>query len=138
MPPGWLQRAIRPPTNVTPNPNDPADVPPATVGPPAAVPGDPHGVLVADDPPAGPPPPTIWPSAWSGWPADWWPPNWDGRVNQLTDTAWTCVDLNASILASMGAYLVNAVPSLNTEWLRNPNPDLYTSWQEFAKQLFWD
>ena len=22
--------------------------------------------------------------------------------------------------------------------MRNPNPDVYTSWQEFAKQAFWD
>src|SRR5438045_1787160 len=39
-----------------PNENDPASVPPATVGPPAATPGDPHGgVLPGADP--------------TGWPA---------------------------------------------------------------------
>jgi HK97 family phage portal protein len=56
----------------------------------------------------------------------------------LTDTAWMCVDLNASLLSTMPPYLVNAAPSLNAGWLVNPDPDHYVSWPEFAKQLFWD
>jgi HK97 family phage portal protein len=56
----------------------------------------------------------------------------------LTDTAWACLDLNGSILASMPPYLVGASPSLPADWMNNPDPDLYTSWDEFAKQLFWD
>jgi HK97 family phage portal protein len=129
-------RSIRPPEEI-PNGNDPADVPPATVGPPAAVPGDPHGVVVEGE--AGQwQPPRIIPSAWSGWPADWWPPSWDGRAADLTDTAWACLDLNSSVLATMPPYLVGAAGSIDTAWLRNPNPDAYTSWEEFAKQLFWD
>ena len=132
-------RAIRPPDDVTPNPNDPASVPPATVGPPSARPGDPHGVVL-DMEPRTPslPPPTIWPSAWSGWPADWFPPYWDGHRRALGDTAWACLDLNASVLASMPPYLVNAAGSLDADWLVNPEPDVYASWDEFAKQLFWD
>jgi HK97 family phage portal protein len=134
---GWFSRSIRPPDE-TPNTNDPASVPPATVGPPSVNPGDPHGVTVdALDAPAASPP-TILPSAWSGWPADWWPPNWGGVTGRLTDTAWTCVDLNSSLLSTMPPYLVNAAPSLDSGWLTNPDPDLYTSWEEFAKQLFWD
>jgi HK97 family phage portal protein len=46
--------------------------------------------------------------------------------------------MNASVLSTMTPYLVNAAPSLTADWLRNPDPDLYTSWDEFAKQLFWD
>ena len=38
----------------------------------------------------------------------------------------------------MPPYLVGASPSLPADWLNNPDPDLYTSWEEFAKQLFWD
>src|SRR5262245_56133739 len=132
-------RAIRPPDDVTPNPNDPAAVPPSTVGPDQlVVPGDAHGVLLEefDGPPASPPP-TIWPSAWSGWPAEWWTPAWANRAQALTDIAWTCVDLNASVLSTMTPYLVNAAPTLSADWLRNPDPDIYTSWDEFAKQLFW-
>ena len=136
---GLFSRAIQPPPPETPNDNDPASVPPATVGPPAAVPGDPHGLSIMAGG-AGPalPPPTIIPSAWSGWPADWWPPVWGGKVSQLTDTAWACLDLNASVLATMPPYLVNAADSTDAGWLTNPDPDVYTSWEEFAKQLWWD
>lgn len=135
---GLFTRAIRPPDPVTPNPNPPESVPPGTVGPPSATPGDAHGlVLEGPDTPASSPPRII-PSAWSGWPADWWPPNWGGRLSRLTDTAWLCVDLNASVLAAMPPYLVNAAPTLDADWMRNPDPAVYTSWDDFAKQLFWD
>jgi HK97 family phage portal protein len=134
---GLFERMIRPPDDVVPNANDPADVPPATVGPPAATPGDPHGVVIEGE--AGQwQPPRIIPSAWSGWPADWWPPAWDGRAADLTDTAWACLDLNSSVLATMPPYLVGAADGTVASWLTNPNPDAYTSWEEFAKQLFWD
>jgi HK97 family phage portal protein len=59
-------------------------------------------------------------------------------VETLTDTAWGCLDLNSSLLASMPPYLVGASSSLPTDWLNNPDPDLYTSWDEFAKQYAWD
>jgi len=133
-------RSIRPPDDITPNPNDPAQVPPSTVGPDQLVqPGDPHGVTITDPGPSWQPPPRIIPSAWSGWPADWWPPAWGGGGYQsLSDTAWACLDLNASVLAAMPPYLVGASDSLDAGWLANPNPDTYTSWEEFCKQLFWD
>jgi len=136
-------RSIRPPDpgSITPNPNDPASVPPATVGPNVAVPGDPDGVTIDPSPPWQPLP-TIIPSAWSGWPAEWWPPAWGGgsAFGQVygSTTAWTCVDLNASVLASMPPYLVGAADSLDTGWMTNPDPDTYTSWTEFAKACFWD
>ena len=134
-------RAIRPPPgDITPNPNDPASVPPSSVGPDQLVdPGDPHGLtLGGPDVPAGSPP-TILPSQWSGWPAEWWPPLWNnGRVGELADTAWLCLDINSAAMSTMPPYLVNAAPTLDSEWLRNPDPDVYSSWEEFAKQLFWD
>jgi HK97 family phage portal protein len=34
--------------------------------------------------------------------------------------------------------LVDAAPSLNADWLSNPDPDIYTSVEEFLKQAFWD
>jgi HK97 family phage portal protein len=79
-------------------------------------------------------------SPWAGWPADWATPWWNGYGNleTLVDTAWACIDLNASVLASMPPYLVNAAATLPTSWLVNPDPDVYTSWFEFAKQLAWD
>jgi HK97 family phage portal protein len=38
----------------------------------------------------------------------------------------------------MPPYLVGAAVSTDAGWLVNPNPDIYTSWEEFAKRLFWD
>lgn len=135
---GLFTRSIRPP--VEPNGNDPETTgAPGTVGPPAATAGDPHGVTVeAPSDPAWWPPSTIVPSAWSGWPADWLTPQWNGALQPLTDTAWTCLDLNASLLATMPPYLVNAAPSLDASWMTNPDPDHYTSWEEFCKALTWD
>jgi HK97 family phage portal protein len=122
-----------------PNENDPANVPPATVGPPAATPGDPSGVVLTGPDAPDWSPPKIIPSVWSGWPADWFPPFWGGQQpNTLTDTAWMVVDRQASILSTMPAYLKDAAPSLQADWLNNPDPDVYGSWEEFLKQLMWD
>jgi len=102
-------------------------------------PGDPNGVEISDggvgfsNPLSVPPP-----QPWSGWPSSWDVPNWWGITSMLTDTAWACLDSNASILSTLPPYLVGAAPSLDSDWLRNPDPDVYVSWCEFAKQLFWD
>jgi HK97 family phage portal protein len=121
-----------------PNANDPASVPPATVGPPAVVPGDPHGLEITGDDIGWVPPPAVVPSPWSGWPDGWATPFWGSFGTQaLTDTAWMCLDRNASELAAMPPYTVGAAPSLNSDWLVNPDPDVYASWAEFAKDLFW-
>jgi HK97 family phage portal protein len=134
----WRSTETRSDVPVTPNGNDPASVPPATVGPDVARPGDPNGLELIDEGPGQPwPPSIIRPSAWSGWPAEWATPAW-GHLQTLTDTAWTCLDLNASLLATMPPYLVGASASLPDDWLTNPDPAIYSSWEEFAKQLFWD
>lgn len=125
--------------SLRPNDNDPATHQPATVGPPTARPGDPEGVAVIVD--GGPPtvPPFPRPAPWAGWPAEWSTPNWSGQMPALVDTAWACVDLNASIIATMPPYLTTAGALVEpASWLTNPDPDLYTSWDEFAKQLAWD
>jgi HK97 family phage portal protein len=136
---GLFTRSIRPPDDTIPNANDPADVPPATVGPPSATPGDPAGVtLTGED--VGWSPPRVTPSAWSGWPEDWWVPNWSGGAipQTLTDTAWMCIDYNASTLAAMPPYLKDAAPSLQADWINNPDPDVYSDFGEFLKQAAWD
>jgi HK97 family phage portal protein len=124
--------------SLLPNGNDPATHPPATVGPPTARPGEVGAIEIIDEGPGrrrtGPPPA----APWSGWPAEWATPNWYGQVQQLTDTAWACLDKNASIFSSMPPYLVGASPSLNADWMTNPDPNMYGSWNEFAKQLMWD
>jgi HK97 family phage portal protein len=129
-------RGLNEPTD--PNGNLPASVPPATVGPDVYRPGEVGAVEVIDEgrgvPRGGPP----GAAPWSGWPAEWSTPNWWGHLQTLTDTAWTCLDLNASLLATMPPYLVNASPTLPDDWLDNPDPAKYASWEEFAKQLFWD
>ena len=107
------------------------------------------GLIVEGDPPTVGPRPgdvTVLPAVrstvpvqpWAGWPAEWQTPNWYGRVEALTDVAWSCLDLNSSLLSAMPPYLVNARESLDADWLNNPNPLVYSSWEEFAKQLFWD
>lgn len=130
-------RSIRPPEE--PNGNVPPASDPGTVGPPTATPGDPDGVVVdlevAD--PGDAPPRISAPAAWSGWPSGWGTA-WSGEIGVLADTAWTCLDLNSSIFAAMPPYLVGAAPSLPTDWITNPDPDRYGSWDDFAKGLFWD
>ena len=133
-------RSLRPRTttdSIIPNENDPATHQPATVGPPSYIPGDPNGVTIegtSSSPPL--PPPRAMP--WNGYPAEWDTPNWWGRLNELVDTAWACLDLNSSVLSTMPPYLVGAAPSLPAAWITNPDPLHYTGWPEFAKQLFWD
>jgi hypothetical protein len=132
-------RSIRPSSDPeVPNTNPPG-VPPASVGPPDATPGDPDGIVLTGDPdPGWSPPPRIVPSAWAGWPADWATPQWGQQGTEiLTDTAWMCLDRNAAVLSAMPPYLVNASPTLNADWLNNPDPILYTGWDEFLKQVFW-
>jgi HK97 family phage portal protein len=127
--------------DVTPNDTFPPESDPGTVGvADTVIPGDPHGVEIVDGPAivGGGGRSIIRPSPWSGWPAEWATPNWYGRASLLTDTAWTCLDSNSSILSTMPPYFVGAAPTLNADWINNPDPDLYSSWEEFAKQLFWD
>lgn len=129
------QRSLRPPD--VPNGNDPPTAAPGTVGPPSAQPGDPDGVQIDLSASGTAPPRIMRPAAWSGWPAEW-STSWNGQLATLADTAWLCLDLNSSILASMPPYLIGASASLGADWLTNPDPDRYSSWQDFAKQLCWD
>ena len=125
-----------------PNGNDPATVPPATVGPPSARPGNPNGIELEVTGPATPR--TAWPppvAPWSGLPGEWPTPpwsSWQARLEQLSDIAWACIDLNAGLLSTMPPYLVDPAATLDAGWLENPDPDLYSDWTEFAKQMFWD
>lgn len=84
--------------------------------------------------------PLIVPSGWDGWPADWglsW--NMSSPLNELVDIAWRCLDLNAMQLSTMPVYRTRDGEVISpADWMHNPDPRLYTSWHEFAKQLFWD
>jgi HK97 family phage portal protein len=122
----------------TPNGNPPG-VPPASVGVPDYRPGDPHGVEISGDggPPRGRTMFTA--SPWSGWPAEWNTPIMGGQYGNLVDTAWACLDKNSSIISTMPPYATRGhAPVEPPAWLSNPDPEHYTSWNEFAKQLWWD
>ena len=117
-----------------------ANPPPASVGPPHN-PGDPDGLEFDQTETFSRAMPTWYPSPWSGWPADWSTPNFGAGAGfgQLVDTAWAALDLNASVIAAMPVYRTSGgeiAPS--PSWMTNPDPSIYTSWYEFAKQLFWE
>lgn len=119
---------------VTPNAN-----PPASVNP-----GDPHGFEMQgfDEPSENRSLPWLAPDAWSGYPDQWSTPNFStakAGINKLIDIAYACVDLNTNVLAAMPVYrTIGGQIADPVEWMNNPDPDIYNSWLEFAKQLFWD
>ena len=122
-------------------PNSTVSVP-DSVGP-TYNPGDPQGVEIVDDDvePQNRMAAFV-PSLWDGWPASWASPQWNqlgSKYDGLVDTAWAALDLNASVLSAMPLYRVrNGQVLPATPWMGNPDPDIYTGWPEFAKQLFWD
>jgi HK97 family phage portal protein len=106
-------------------------------------PGDPDGVVEVGERSFSAPLAYPWPSPWSGWPSDWATPDWTQTGNlglsRLIDTAWACIDLNASVSSSFSAYrLKNGQIMAPPSYLINPDPSIYTSWSEFIKQLVWD
>jgi len=123
------ERSLRPiDDHDEPNDNGPSDYRP----------GDPDGVVIAEGETGGAWPPSfIHPSPWSGWPAEWSVPTW-GPAENLVDTAWAALDRNSSVFASMPPYLVNAPAGLTVDWLDSPDPDIYSSWADFAHALMWD
>ena len=135
----WSDLFSRPTqAGVTPN----ANPLPSTVGSNGYTPGDPDGVeLVGFDAAEVRALPRVLPSPWSGWPAEWSVPNWDfgSKFNELVDVAWACLDLNSSVLSTMPVYRTrNGQVVEAADWMSNPDFTIYTSWHEFAKQLFWD
>jgi len=117
------------------------DAEPRTVGSSTYRPGDPEGVELQYDPVQARSLGLVAPSPWSGWPAEWSTPNWEwnGRFNALVDIAWACIDRSATALASMDVYRTRHGRVIGeTSWMDNPDPSIYSSWYEFAKQLFRD
>ena len=121
-----------------PNANPPST--PSTVGAGEAD-GDPHGVEIVGPEVEPRSLPSFYPSPWAGWPSAWSTPNWDmaSRLNELVDVAWTCLDKNASALSTFPVFRTrNGRTIAPASWMTNPDPSIYSSWEEFAKQLFWD
>ena len=77
--------------------------------------------------------------AWQGWPTGWQTPLWNdaGYSTRLVSTMGTCIDLNTRQLSSFPIYGVKGVQVVPLpEWSNNPEPEMYSDWTEFAKQLF--
>lgn len=80
---------------------------------------------------------------WSGWPVGWSTPRWNadpaGWFGAMSDVAFSAIDLNSGILAAMPPYLRRdgAGEPNKPAWLTNPEPSIYTGWDEFFRQLAW-
>jgi hypothetical protein len=129
----WLTGS---PSGETPNSN-----PASSVGPPGYDPGDPNGVIYDPAPPVVNTRsfPTLNPSPWSGWPAEWATPAFSEKAAPLVDTAWDCLDLNSGILGTMPTYRKKKGVVLDPlPWMQNPDDLVYESWIEFARSVFWN
>jgi hypothetical protein len=72
----------------------------------------------------------------------------DARVHQgrgqrparSPTSSWAALDLNSNVIASaMPVYQTRNGQVIDPEtWMTNPDDQVYSCWQEFAKQLFWD
>ena len=129
----WSWIKGEPPGAVVPNDNGPANVHP----------GDPDGLELQgfDTPPEVRALPFPMATPWDGYPSNWTTPDWTTStgLNRLVDAAWACVDLNSSVLSSMPVYRLRDGKIIDaTSWMLNPDDMIYTSWHEFAKQLYWD
>jgi HK97 family phage portal protein len=125
---------------VTPNTN-PSPASPPSVAAPDYTPGDPDGFEVQGERVQARAFTLPAPSPWDGWPAEWSTPAWDwgARMNALVDIAWACIDRSAMVLSAMPVYRTRGGLVIEPKtWMVNPDRSVYTSWHEFAKQLFRD
>jgi hypothetical protein len=137
QPPNGQPPGVNPPPTTT---NPPGTYSPVSVGPDASD-GYGNSHVLGPNGSFGPAPV----SAWSGWPDGWATPRWNqpssglmGAWGRLADVVFAAIDLNASILATMPPYIVKgATPQPALPWLENPEPLVYASWSDFAKELFW-
>lgn len=135
---GFWSRLVGEFSGLTANSNSPAPAP-GTVSEPDWSPGDPDGLTLEGEETFSRSLPYPSPSPWSGYPSSWATPNWQSGIQRLADTAWTCIDLNASLLSTMPVYRLRSRRIVEPlSWMTNPDPLIYSSWEEFAKQLFWD
>lgn len=79
---------------------------------------------------------------WSGWPAEWgtgWQTrtSWQSRVS----TVFSCIRVNSLAVGSMTPVLLRGRFPLPRgadgwrSWAQNPQPELYSGWDEFAQQV---
>lgn len=110
-------------------------------GPAEHNPGDPDGLEIVKAEVENRAMPIPVASPWDGWPSEWNTPEWQINVglNKLVDIAWACLDMNSNIVSAMPIYRMRDERIVEPlTWMGNPDPAVYSSWGEFAKQLFWD
>lgn len=79
---------------------------------------------------------------WSGWPAEWGT-GWQSpaALQSRVSTVFSCVRVNSQAIGSMTPVLYRGRFPLARgaegwrSWLTNPQPELYSGWDEFAQQL---
>lgn len=128
-------QSLPPRSDVTPNDNDPV----GTVGPAPTADNAGFGAQHVMYPAADAP---LEASAWAGWPVEWATPNTNssmgGRWTGDADIVWTCIDLNARIVADMPAFITRDLQRLPAlPWVANPQPEVYSHWGEFIRQVWW-
>lgn len=82
------------------------------------------------------PPPQA--QAWDGWPVGWAVPwdNYPTTMQARVSTVFACVDFLSRTFSSFPPYIVkDAIPQEPKSWLASPEPEVYTDWTVFAKQI---
>lgn len=136
-----------PRSDVTPNANEAI----GSVGPNVPTAGDPSAQSGAEGGygathvlyPAWAPP--LQAQAWAGWPAEWAVPSTaTGTIGGLpqvgTDIVWTCIDRNATAVADMPPYMTRGPDLVRVPippYIENPQPEVYSHWGEFVRQIWW-
>jgi HK97 family phage portal protein len=129
-------------------PRNPATIPNDHGASGTVAPGSPGGAIMGteayltsgDEPPTGPPVPTAQP--WAGWPAEWGT-GWQSRQSwsQRVSTVFACVRVNSLAVGSMTPMLLRGRFPLPRgaegwrTWVQNPQPELFSGWDEFAQQV---
>lgn len=100
--------------------------------------------MVGDTPVTG-----IQAAPWDGWPGDWQQPwstfgDWGRGMGRLNDVAWNAIDLNSGILSTMPTFVRDRAGGRTDpddygapSWLLNPEPLVYTCWEDMARQAWW-
>jgi HK97 family phage portal protein len=86
--------------------------------------------------------PPLQAQAWAGWPSEWAvPTEWAGYGSAaLLDVVFAAIDRNASAFASMPPSAIKDGKRIPDQpaWTRQPLAPIYSSWHEFASQLWWN
>jgi HK97 family phage portal protein len=78
---------------------------------------------------------------WAGWPQEWDTPRWGdtvgiGALAARVSVVFGAIDLNSSILSSMPPLRLGPEGPLESlPWMANPQPEVYSGWQEAFEQV---